>query len=655
MQPALERPRFRNDLVAQPLEEEGIRYVDVTDPHSGNTFRFYDVEYSIACAMDGERSIDALAQWTASELGIETSADELQNVVSTLAELGYLEAARTTGELVSAAYDQAMELGPPGRSPLEEPVPPAPPAEPVELGPPGSAFGATFEPPRVEAAQAAQELEDLDLEEMAEPEERMGTVPPPLPADIKPKIPEEETSFAGLLDEEEAAAQAAAAAAEAGEAAPREVSLEAEEPPHPLDDEDPTKLPRPMVAPPDEEPDETELRVDLSAHLPVGKQEVDEAVRSSRVHAVPDVPKDLLDTEAEAPKEEPRAVSVASIAPSATTPIPDRLPERATPLPDRPPVARPSRPLAPIEPSRVPPAIRAPERRRSPVGLWVAILLAAAAIAALLFVFKDEIFGPDRYSSKPPTPVHDVPIPPKTEPVANPPTTEPKTEPVVEVKPEPEPKTEPKEQPARLVARVREDAAGGGAGGEVKAPAEGQIVWVAEEGAAVTAGAAVAKYQGAKKEEAKLLEGQQRGEYYAKVLAEAEKANDEDKIGLAKGKVEEKKRMVEEATAALDKLVVKAPSAGKVTKASRPRAVKAGDVLVEVGGDGGQGGQVKIARATFDAGEAASKFSVGDAVTLSSKDKAVSAAVETVANGKVTVRIPAGAAAGDEVVLTVPK
>ena len=49
------KPRFRNDLVAQQLEEEGVQYVDVTDPNSGSTFRFYDVEYSIACGMNGER------------------------------------------------------------------------------------------------------------------------------------------------------------------------------------------------------------------------------------------------------------------------------------------------------------------------------------------------------------------------------------------------------------------------------------------------------------------------------------------------------------------------------------------------------------------------------------------------------------------------
>ena len=61
MQTATDRPRFRDDLVAQPLEEEGIRWVDVTDPNSGSTFRFYDVEYSIACAMDGARDIEGLA------------------------------------------------------------------------------------------------------------------------------------------------------------------------------------------------------------------------------------------------------------------------------------------------------------------------------------------------------------------------------------------------------------------------------------------------------------------------------------------------------------------------------------------------------------------------------------------------------------------
>src|SRR5919108_1684184 len=93
-----EKPRFRNDLVAQPIEEEGIRYVDVTDPNSGSTFRFYDVEYSIACAMDGARDVDNLAEWTRAELGIEASNEELVSVINTLAELGYLEGVVPSGQ-----------------------------------------------------------------------------------------------------------------------------------------------------------------------------------------------------------------------------------------------------------------------------------------------------------------------------------------------------------------------------------------------------------------------------------------------------------------------------------------------------------------------------------------------------------------------------
>src|SRR5262249_46035383 len=63
----------------------------------------------------------------------------------------------------------------------------------------------------------------------------------------------------------------------------------------------------------------------------------------------------------------------------------------------------------------------------------------------------------------------------------------------------------------------------------------------------------------------------------------------------------------------------------------------------------------KVARATFDAGAAASRFNERQEVSLTSKDKAVSAMGETIADGKGTVRIASGAAAGDEAVLTVPK
>ena len=98
------RPRFRTDLVAEPIEEGGHRYIDVVDPDTGNGFRFFEVEYSLACAMDGERDMAGLVQWAKEDLGIEPSTKELATVISTLGELGYLDSG-------AAASDGADQIG----------------------------------------------------------------------------------------------------------------------------------------------------------------------------------------------------------------------------------------------------------------------------------------------------------------------------------------------------------------------------------------------------------------------------------------------------------------------------------------------------------------------------------------------------------------
>jgi hypothetical protein len=62
----------------------------------------------------------------------------------------------------------------------------------------------------------------------------------------------------------------------------------------------------------------------------------------------------------------------------------------------------------------------------------------------------------------------------------------------------------------------------------------------------------------------------------------------------------------------------------------------------------------KVLRATFDAGDAASKYRAGQNVSVApkaAKDKETAAVVESVDGGKVTVRLSGGAAAGDEIVL----
>src|SRR5690349_23527894 len=91
MQASTERPRFRQDLVAEPIEDGASRFIDVMDPDSGNLFRFYEVEYALACAMDGERDVTGIVKWAKEELGLTASTNEVQTVIATLGELGYLE------------------------------------------------------------------------------------------------------------------------------------------------------------------------------------------------------------------------------------------------------------------------------------------------------------------------------------------------------------------------------------------------------------------------------------------------------------------------------------------------------------------------------------------------------------------------------------
>ena len=99
----LERPRFRQDLVAEPIEDGTSKFVDVMDPDSGNVFRFYEVEYSLACAMDGERDVPGIMRWAQEELGLSASATEVKTVIATLGDLGYLDGAAARPETPTPA------------------------------------------------------------------------------------------------------------------------------------------------------------------------------------------------------------------------------------------------------------------------------------------------------------------------------------------------------------------------------------------------------------------------------------------------------------------------------------------------------------------------------------------------------------------------
>lgn len=175
-----ERPRFRQDLAAEAIEDQGHRFIDVMDPDTGSHYRFYEVEYSLACGMDGERDVAGIVRWAQDELGLSASANEVRRVIATLGGLGFIGAdAEATPaaepELaagVVAARPEAppavdVELGaagtaaPPRREPMPvtpnlalgaagTSAPPRPAAEPVEdvaLGAPGRNVRATPAPP----------------------------------------------------------------------------------------------------------------------------------------------------------------------------------------------------------------------------------------------------------------------------------------------------------------------------------------------------------------------------------------------------------------------------------------------------------------------------------------------------------------------------
>jgi hypothetical protein len=191
MQATTDRPRFRQDLVAEPIEDGATRFIDVQDPDSGVLFRFFEVEYSLACAMDGQRDVAGIVKWAEEELGLKASANEVRNVISTLGDLGYLESGAAVAATAPAAaakpaaagrWDQPtamgtadeylekgvvhgggrahtpapdVELGTPGARPAAQAAD-MPRAADLELGAPGVVAAAA-------TAKASTKVEDISL------------------------------------------------------------------------------------------------------------------------------------------------------------------------------------------------------------------------------------------------------------------------------------------------------------------------------------------------------------------------------------------------------------------------------------------------------------------------------------------------------------
>ena len=122
-------------------------------PEGGDVFRFYEVEYSLACGMDGERDVAGIVKWAQDELGLTPSPHEVRTVIAALGDLGFIDTAEAAPELAvgvvaaepapAAPEDRAspgVELGAAGAEglALELDAEPAPAPE-LALGAAGAA------------------------------------------------------------------------------------------------------------------------------------------------------------------------------------------------------------------------------------------------------------------------------------------------------------------------------------------------------------------------------------------------------------------------------------------------------------------------------------------------------------------------------------
>lgn len=310
----VDRPRFRQDLVAEAIEEGGHKFIDVGDPDSGNMFRFYEVEFSIACGMDGERDVAGIVQWAKDELGLMPSAKEVRDVISTLASLSFLDqsptaraaatdrpaaaaaaAARETELAAGVVVGQQqkrpaagldVELGQAGAKAAA--AAPLPKGADIELGTPGAA-APTAKPPRTPVedvglgapgARAAKSDVSLDLAD------HMGVKPD----DVKEAVRQSKQMSAvevpkDLLDQANAPVPAAKPAAKPVEAKPAAKPVEAK----PVEAK-PVEA-KPAEAKPAAKPVEAKPAAKPVESKPLEKKPVDKPVVVAEKKPMPEAPR----------------------------------------------------------------------------------------------------------------------------------------------------------------------------------------------------------------------------------------------------------------------------------------------------------------------------------------------------------------------------
>lgn len=323
-----DRPRLREDLLAEAIEEQGARFVDLIDPDTGSSFRFYDVEYSLACAMDGERDVPGLVKWAQEELGLAPSPAELQTVISTLGELGYLAgpqaAARITPVGMPAAEPAASELAVDlGRfqAPVVDAAPVA--AAPVELGAAGPSVSLEPAPAPVELALGPS---GAAADELPTPDPSRVPTRPSVPRASRPKLEPVPEPRLEAVRPEPVRSSEPKVASPVRSSEPKVAPVRSSEP-----KAAPVRSSEPKVAEP-RRASEQALRANalapvppamsdpsLNLSLPIRPDDVKEAVRASREMRSVDVPSDLMEAleAAERPVERRRPSSVPPMPPVA--------------------------------------------------------------------------------------------------------------------------------------------------------------------------------------------------------------------------------------------------------------------------------------------------------------------------------------------------
>jgi hypothetical protein len=175
---AEERPRFRRDLVARPVEADGVEYVEVVDPRTGVSFRFYAVEHAVAEAFDGRPLLEVITG-AGERSGLPLTIEQLKQFAQQLTALGFLEPGhdddnrtREMPVFPSAIAATSRDPPAPAQVPSASPSPAAPAATATpDLPPPPTAPDATApaqdEPVRTEPlaveASAAPPLDALSV------------------------------------------------------------------------------------------------------------------------------------------------------------------------------------------------------------------------------------------------------------------------------------------------------------------------------------------------------------------------------------------------------------------------------------------------------------------------------------------------------------